>query len=126
MGVTGSFFWDFFLTGKKRALTVIFRHMSITRDEVQKLAELARLELSEAELKKAETDLDAVLGYVQRLAQIDTTGIEPAMAPSMAEGWREDVAIPCDDLGHELILSNFPSRKGNLLHTPGVFSAPKK
>ena len=100
--------------------------MSITRDEVQKLAELARLELSEAELKKAETDLDAVLGYVQRLAQIDTTGIEPAMAPSMAEGWREDVAIPCDDLGHGLIWSNFPSRKGNLLHTPGVFSAPKK
>lgn len=100
--------------------------MSLTRDDVKKLAELARLELSEAEAAKAETDLDAVLGYVERLAQVDTTGVEPSGPAPKAEGWREDVAIDCDDLGHELILSNFPARKGNLLHTPGVFVAPKK
>lgn len=100
--------------------------MSLTRDDVKRLAELARLELSDAEAEKAETELDAVLGYVERLAQIDTAGVEPAMPPAKEQGWREDVAIPCDDLGHELILGNFPARKGNLLHTPGVFAAPKK
>ncbi|MCC7357447.1 Asp-tRNA(Asn)/Glu-tRNA(Gln) amidotransferase subunit GatC [Candidatus Uhrbacteria bacterium] len=100
--------------------------MSITCEEVQKLAELARLELTEEEIKKTETDLDAILGYVQRLAQIDTTDSKPTAAEAMSEGWREDEAIPCDDRTRELIYSNFPARKGNLLHTPGVFSAPKK
>ncbi len=98
----------------------------VKRDDVKNLAELARLELPEEELSKIEQDLEAVLGYVTRLSAVDTSGVEASAPAPKAEGWRPDVAIECDDLGHELILSNFPARKGNLLHTPGVFVKPKK
>lgn len=99
--------------------------MSLTREDVKKLADLARLEITDAEAYAAEKELDAILGYVDRLAEVDTTGVEPMTMPAKAEGWRPDVQITCDDATRELILSNFPSRKGDLLKTPGVFDAPK-
>jgi len=99
--------------------------MALTRDDVKGLADLARLELSEDELSTAEKELDSVLGYVDRLQQIDTKGVEPMTMPAKAEGWRADVEFACDDATRELILSNFPERRGDLLKTPGVFEKPK-
>jgi aspartyl-tRNA(Asn)/glutamyl-tRNA(Gln) amidotransferase subunit C len=99
--------------------------MSLNREDILKLAELARLQLSEAELVSAEKELDAVLGYVDRLKDVDTGGVDPLTMPAKAEGWRGDVALPCDDLARELILSNFPSRTDDLLRTPAVFEKPK-
>lgn len=99
--------------------------MPLTRDDVKRLADLARLELSETELANAEKELDSVLGYVNRLGEIDTKGVEPMTMPAKAEGWREDVAFPTDEVERELILSNFPARRGDLLKTPGVFEKPK-
>ncbi|MEO5927447.1 MAG: Asp-tRNA(Asn)/Glu-tRNA(Gln) amidotransferase subunit GatC [Patescibacteria group bacterium] len=100
--------------------------MSLTREDVKRLADLARLELSDEEAARAEKELDAVLGYVDRLTKIPTEGVEPQTMPARAEGWRSDDAFECDDLTHELLLSNFPERKGDLLHVPAVFTAPKK
>lgn len=99
--------------------------MSLTSDDVKRLADLARLELSETELANAEKELDSVLGYVNRLGEIDTKGVEPMTMPAKAEGWREDAVFPKDELERELILSNFPARRGDLLKTPGVFEKPK-
>lgn len=98
--------------------------MSLTREEVKQLADLARLELSDAELARAEKDLDAVLGYVERLQQVKTGDAEPQTMPEKS-AWRADEATPSDDLSRELILSNFPSRKGELLRVPAVFENPK-
>lgn len=99
--------------------------MSLTREDVQRLADLARLELTEAELVKAEHELDAVLGYVERLQKIKTEEVEPQTMPSAA-AWREDAVLDCDDVTKEIILGNFPSRKGSLLSVPAVFISPKK
>lgn len=99
--------------------------MSLTRDDVKRLADLARLELSDEETVNAEKDLDSILGYVNRLSEIETTNVEPMTMPAKADGWREDVALPTDEAERELILSNFPSRRGDLLKTPGVFEKPK-
>lgn len=99
--------------------------MSMTRDEVVRLAELARLELSEDELKTLAHELEAILKYVDRLQQIDTSGVRPLHMPARANGWREDAAFPCDDAMRQWIFANFPSRKENLLATPGVFAEPK-
>jgi aspartyl-tRNA(Asn)/glutamyl-tRNA(Gln) amidotransferase subunit C len=98
--------------------------MALSREDVKRLADLARIRLSDEEMERAEKELDSVLGYVDRLQQVDTTGVDPFTPPVRSE-WREDVALPCDDLAHELILSNFPARKGDLLQTPGVFEKPK-
>lgn len=99
--------------------------MPLNREDVKGLADLARLELSEEELKLREKELEAILGYVDRLQQIDTAGVEPYTIEE-TDVWRPDVALPTDDLARELLLANFPSRKGELLHVPPVFEAPKK
>ncbi len=98
--------------------------MSLSREDVLHLAELARLAVSEEEIEGARQDLESILGFVDRLKEVDTKDVEPMSMPARTE-WREDVALPCDELARELILSNFPERKGDLLATPGVFEKPK-
>ncbi len=51
--------------------------MKITAEMVAYLAELARLRLEPDEAERMQRDLDAVLGYVEKLGQIDTTGVPP-------------------------------------------------
>jgi len=99
--------------------------MSLSREDVFHLAELARLEIGEGDIASVQHDLDHILGFVDRLKEVDTIGVEPMTMPERAEGWRGDVSQPCDELARELILSNFPERKGDLLATPGVFEKPK-
>ena len=50
---------------------------SLTRDEVQEIALLARLHLGDEEIERLRTELGAILGHIQALSGVDTTGIEP-------------------------------------------------
>ncbi len=98
--------------------------MALTRDDVQRLADLARIQLTDVEQDMAEQELDAVLGFVNRLQQVDTTNVEPQTMPARTE-WRPDEARECDDVTREFVLANFPSRLNDLLHVPPVFENPK-
>ncbi len=100
--------------------------MNLTKEDVLHLAELARLELTADELEETEKDLHKILGYVERLQKIDAGGVEAASMPPKSEGWRKDVVLGCDEYTRELILTNFPDKKTDLLKTPGVFETPKK
>ncbi|MEQ1948870.1 MAG: Asp-tRNA(Asn)/Glu-tRNA(Gln) amidotransferase subunit GatC [Bryobacteraceae bacterium] len=51
--------------------------MRITEDEVRRVAELANLALSEPEIARMAKDLDGILGHIDKLNELDTTGIEP-------------------------------------------------
>lgn len=88
------------------------------------MADLARLSVSEEEMEQAREELGSILGFVDRLKEVDTKDVEPMSMPARTE-WREDSALPCDEVARELILSNFPERNGDLLRTPGVFEKPK-
>jgi aspartyl-tRNA(Asn)/glutamyl-tRNA(Gln) amidotransferase subunit C len=55
--------------------------MSLTREDVEKVALLARLRLSSDELDTMTSQLGQVLGYIQQLDQLDTTDIEPLAHP---------------------------------------------
>lgn len=69
--------------------------MKISRNEVEHVARLARLALSEAELVSLTDDMDAILGYVEQLNRLDTDGIEPtAHAVPMANAFRVDEVRP--------------------------------
>ena len=61
--------------------------MKITEKEVRYVADLANLSLSEEEVHKFQADLDEILGHVERLNEIDTTGVEP-MAQVLYDGGR--------------------------------------
>jgi aspartyl-tRNA(Asn)/glutamyl-tRNA(Gln) amidotransferase subunit C len=49
----------------------------LTPDEVRKVARLSRLALSDEQVERYRTQLSAVLGYMDRLRQVDLTGVEP-------------------------------------------------
>ena len=51
--------------------------MSISRQDVEKVALLARLQLTEAELATMTEQLAQIVGYVDQLAEVDTDGVEP-------------------------------------------------
>ncbi len=99
--------------------------MDFSTEDVARLADLARLELSPEEAETTKKELQSVIGFIDRLQKVDTTDIPPMTMPAKSIGWREDVASPCSTETREQILNNFPSRKGDLLCTPGVFEKPK-
>lgn len=51
--------------------------MSITKKDIEHIARLARIEIADAEIAKYEKELSGVLQFVDKLAEIDTTDIEP-------------------------------------------------
>jgi aspartyl-tRNA(Asn)/glutamyl-tRNA(Gln) amidotransferase subunit C len=59
--------------------------MKITPEEVQHIAALANLRLSEADIERYTKDLEEILSYVDQLNELDTSGVEP-MAQVLHEG----------------------------------------
>jgi aspartyl/glutamyl-tRNA(Asn/Gln) amidotransferase C subunit len=69
----------------------IICRMSISLDEVKHTAQLARLELDEAELKAFQLELNALLGHFEDIQAIDTTGLVPKPhAVELTNVWSED------------------------------------
>jgi aspartyl-tRNA(Asn)/glutamyl-tRNA(Gln) amidotransferase subunit C len=65
----------------------------ITREDAARIAALAKIEMTDAELDRAATELDAILGYFDVIARIDTTGVEP-MGVLTAPPLRPDAPLP--------------------------------
>lgn len=64
----------------------------ISTDDVQYLAQLSNLQLTDEEAVSLQGDLENILGYVQQLAELDTTGVEPTYQVTDLENvWRDDV-----------------------------------
>lgn len=65
--------------------------MSLSRQDIEKVALLARLKLTEAELSKMTDELAQIVGYVDQLAEVNTDGIQPmAHAVETANVFRDD------------------------------------
>ncbi len=93
--------------------------MSLTKAEVEHVARLARLELSEAEKEEFTGQLNEILNFVEELNQLDTKGIEPtAHAIPMQNVFRPDRVAPSMD--SELALANAPDRIGDFFKVPKV------
>ena len=66
----------------------------ITRDDVLHLAQLSSLELSESEIDNLQADLGNIIGYINKLSELDTTGIEPTyQVTGLSNVWRNDEII---------------------------------
>ena len=96
--------------------------VSLNRNDVAKVAHLARLRLSEEELDRMTARLGAILGYVERLAEVDTEGIEPmAHAVERTNVFREDVETSM--LPREAALANAPKTDGQYFLVPQILDA---
>jgi aspartyl-tRNA(Asn)/glutamyl-tRNA(Gln) amidotransferase subunit C len=91
----------------------------ITEKEVRYVAGLANLTLDDAEVARFRSDLDGILGHMDKLNEVDTAGVEPMTQVLFEQsgGLREDVVEP--PLGSEAALANAPQRG------PGYFKVPK-
>ena len=71
--------------------------MSLTPDQIQRLARLARIALEPAQAGPALEQLNRVLGLIDQLQAVDTTGVEPMSHPLEAvQGLREDAVTETD------------------------------
>ena len=69
--------------------------MSLELSDVERIAQLAQLEVSETQIKKTAEQLNNILDMVEQLRSVDTTGIEPLAHPISA--FRDDVALRLRD-----------------------------
>ncbi len=66
----------------------------ISRDDVLHLAQLSSLELADSEIEGLQTDISNILGYVEQLNKLDTSGVEPTyQVTGLSSVWREDKVI---------------------------------
>ena len=67
--------------------------MSLKKEDVKHIANLAKLEMTEGEIEKLTPQLSGVLDYIEQLREVDTTGVEPtAQVTGLENIYREDVA----------------------------------
>jgi aspartyl-tRNA(Asn)/glutamyl-tRNA(Gln) amidotransferase subunit C len=85
----------------------------VNKDEVKNLANLARIEITEAEADSLTVELDSILGYVGQIK--DASGGETLNNPVLKNVLREDVPTNKDNEFTEDILNNAPGREGNYL-----------
>ncbi|HJQ26024.1 MAG TPA: Asp-tRNA(Asn)/Glu-tRNA(Gln) amidotransferase subunit GatC [Blastocatellia bacterium] len=96
--------------------------MPITRTDVEKIAELARLELTDAEADSFTSQLGAILGYIDQLNELDTADVPPmshcATTADAAEARRDDVVQP--SLGQQVATANAPDAEAGYFRVPKV------
>ena len=97
--------------------------MKISRQDVERVAELAYLDLSEAELESYRNQIDEILEYIGKLDELDTSQVEP-MAQVLADDQsadatlREDVVVPCNVAGD--VLKQAPDPEAPYFRVPKV------
>ncbi|RYZ69903.1 MAG: Asp-tRNA(Asn)/Glu-tRNA(Gln) amidotransferase subunit GatC [Proteobacteria bacterium] len=90
----------------------------LTKEDVEKVAVLARLKLSESEIAAIQNQLSAVLENFEQISQVDTKDVRPLVTPTdMSQTLRADVAMKFDS---EKILESAPEKSGNLFKVPPV------
>ena len=93
--------------------------MAVSKKDVEHVAKLARLGLSEPEKELFAKQLSAILDYAAILNKLDTKNVPPTShAIPMKNVLREDKAIPYQNT--EDILANAPDREGNMFRVPRI------
>jgi aspartyl-tRNA(Asn)/glutamyl-tRNA(Gln) amidotransferase subunit C len=93
--------------------------LKISSREVEYVANLARLEISDKEQEKFTAQLNDILLYIDKLNELDTTGVEPmSHAIAVTNAFREDTIV--DSLGTEQSLANAPDARGEFFRVPKV------
>ena len=94
----------------------------LSKDEVKKIANLARIEISEDEAERYSIELSDILGFVEKLNEVNTDGIEPIAHITGAKNvTREDKIVEARVETKENIINNFPEKKDRFDKVKAVF-----
>ncbi|MDP2847394.1 MAG: Asp-tRNA(Asn)/Glu-tRNA(Gln) amidotransferase subunit GatC [Humidesulfovibrio sp.] len=93
--------------------------MKISPEQVAKVAKLSRLELSQEKIGQYAEQLGGILGYMDKLAELDTQNVEPMYTPvDQVSVMRDDVVRK--DYAREDILKNAPETDGAFFIVPRI------
>ncbi|MFA6215924.1 MAG: Asp-tRNA(Asn)/Glu-tRNA(Gln) amidotransferase subunit GatC [Patescibacteria group bacterium] len=96
--------------------------MTLTKKEVEHIAILARLGLTEAEKDKFANQLSSILDYVEQLKEVDTEGVVPtAQVTGLENIMRPDVIESCRPETMKKLIELAPESEDNLIKTKSVF-----
>ena len=91
----------------------------ISREEVQHVARLARLHLTDDEVERMRQQLDAILAYIDKLRELAVDDVEPtAHAVPLVNVMRDDALQP--SLSQDEALANAPDRAGQFFRVPRI------
>jgi aspartyl-tRNA(Asn)/glutamyl-tRNA(Gln) amidotransferase subunit C len=92
----------------------------ITTDDVKYVARLSKIAITEDEAAKFTKELDAILGYVQQLDAVDTTGLQPTyQVTGLTNVTREDALIDYG-VARDDLLKNAPRSRDGYIEVPKV------
>jgi aspartyl-tRNA(Asn)/glutamyl-tRNA(Gln) amidotransferase subunit C len=84
----------------------------LSKEEVIKIAKLARIALSDAEVEKFRAELSTILDYVEELKQVDVSGLEEiAQVTGLVNVQRDDKVVEIDEQMRQAIFKNAPEMK---------------
>lgn len=96
--------------------------MSLSKEEVKKVAKLARVELSEDEVTKFQTQLSGILEYIDQLGEVKTEGVEEtAQVTGLENVFRPDEVKDCPEDQRQATLEQAPETVANLVKVKSVF-----
>lgn len=92
----------------------------ILRDDVLRLAQLSSLQLGDDEVDALQQDIENIIGYIEQLGELDTTGIEPTyQVTGLSNVWRSD-EVDQTDVAREQLLALAPEQQNNSVKVPKV------
>ncbi len=93
--------------------------MKVTRDVIEYVAHLGRLELAPDEIDQYTAQLDAILEYMEKLNSLDTSGVEPMThaIPNVNVLRKDEVT---ESFSVETSVGNAPERKGSFFKVPPI------
>ena len=98
---------------------------SFSRAEVERIAALARLSVTDLEADRLASELEAILAYAEQLAGLDTRDVPPTSHPiELPTPLRDDDPEP--PLDPELALANAPAREGSAFVVPKVIEGEEE
>lgn len=94
--------------------------MKITREDINHLAELSNFSLTDAQSDAMKNDLEAIIGYISQLDELDTAGVEPTYQVfEMENVWRADEIME-QEADREALLALAPKEKDYQIEVPKV------
>ncbi|OGD56245.1 asparaginyl/glutamyl-tRNA amidotransferase subunit C [Candidatus Berkelbacteria bacterium RBG_13_40_8] len=94
--------------------------MAISKEDVEHVAKLARIKISEEEKKKFTEDLGKILNYVEELESAPTEGVIPVAQISGLDNIAREDEIT-ESLPNEKVLQNAPEKQDNFIRVKKVF-----
>ena len=96
--------------------------MKLTSQEVEQVANLAKLSLTEKEKDMYAEQLSVVFDYIEVLNEVDTSQVEEtSQVTGLEDVVREDIAIECDGEVKQKLIDCFPEKMGKFLKVKAVF-----